>query len=78
MLVKKLKEACYKQWSADPCLFFFWLNCSLMLFVSWVVGFLVMGHPEDVQKVEDDISDALMMKLEDELKEYVGCKADLT
>jgi hypothetical protein len=30
-LVKKLKEACYKQSSEDPCLFFFWLNGRLVV-----------------------------------------------
>jgi hypothetical protein len=77
-LVKKLKEACNKRSSADPCLFFFWLNGRLVLFVSWVDDFLVMGHPEDVQKVEDDISGAFVAKSEGELKEYVGCKVDLS
>jgi hypothetical protein len=50
----------------------------LVLFVSWVDDFLVMGHPEDVQKVEDDISGAFGAKSEVELKEYVCCNIDST
>jgi hypothetical protein len=79
-LMMKLKEACYSNCQQIHAHFSFgsMTGSCLVLFVSWVDDFLVMGHPEDVQKVEDDISGAFGAKSEGELKEYVCCKIDLT
>ena len=74
------KQACLAMYhmkmirsKVNPCLFYQWIDGSLVLILVWVDDFLFVGPRKHVEKLKDK-----MMQLFDcddvgELKEYVGC-----
>ena len=44
------------------------------MLVSWIAVFMILGHPQDVAKVKQDISSAFVSQDEGSLMEYVGVK----
>ena len=45
--------------------------------LSWVDDILALAHPEDIEKIEEDLQSAFVSKCEGEMKEYIGNKVDV-
>ena len=57
---------------ADPCMYHTHIDGRLVVILSWIDDLLVLGEPEDVELVLQDLESALDCKREGEMKEYVG------
>eukprot|EP00956_Cyclotella_meneghiniana_P014849 scaffold22402_cov46-Cyclotella_meneghiniana.AAC.1 len=66
----------YQRSKAEPCLYYAWIDGRLVIFVSWIDDFMILGHPQDVARVKQDISSAFVSQDEGSLMEYVGVKCD--
>ena len=76
-MIDKIKTYEFERSKADPCLYFKKKDGRLLIMVSWVDDFMVLGEEEDVDQVEKDLSEAFSCKPEGELKEYVGNKVEI-
>ena len=58
---------------AGPCLFYQWIDGTLVLILVWVDDFLFVGPKKQVVKLKDKMMDLFDCDDVGELKEYVGC-----
>ena len=77
-MVEKIKEHKYRRSKADPCLYFCWRNGQLSLMILRVDDFMLLGTPDDVERLNTDLMSAFECKPEGPLTEYVGSKIDIT
>ena len=63
-----------KRSTADPCLYFEWTKYGLAIIVSWIDDNLIIGSPETVKIVKEELMSRFECKVCGELDEYVGCK----
>jgi hypothetical protein len=75
-LLKALRCMKYGRSKADPCLYFRWTVCGLILWLLWVNGCLVAGKKEGVLQAKDSMMELFDCDDVGELNEYVRCKVD--
>lgn len=74
-LVKALRnKTLYRRSTADPCLFFAWIENRLVLFTAWIDDVMILGEPQDIKRVKSELSTLFICKDEGALVEYVGAK----
>jgi hypothetical protein len=59
---------------ADPCLYFKWSREGLVLWVSWIDDWLVMGPTDSVKAARKQMTDRFNCDVLGNMDEYVGCK----
>ena len=77
-MVEEIKGRKYERSKADPCLYFCRRDGQLSLMISWVDDFMLLGTPNDVEKMKADLMKSFECKPEGPLTEYVGSKIDIT
>jgi hypothetical protein len=78
-LVKSLESKTpYRRSTADPCLFYAWIENHLVLFTTWIDDVMILGEPQDVKRVKREISALFVCKDEGALVEYVGAKLNFS
>ena len=77
-LVGKVQERKYKWLKADPCLYFCWRSGQLSFMISWVDDLILLGTPNNIEKMKSDLMSAFKCKSEGMLTEYVGSKINVT
>jgi hypothetical protein len=55
---------------ADPCLYYKWSHEGLVLWISWIDDYLVMGPTNSVKTAKKQMTDML-----GNMEEYVGCNS---
>jgi hypothetical protein len=67
----------YGSSKADPCLYFRWTACGLIIWLSsWVDDCLVAGKQKGVYEAKSAMTERFDCDDVGELKECVGCKID--
>ena len=62
---------------ADPCLYFAWTEDGLVIWVSWIDDYLVVGSDKAVAKVKRAMMGRFECEDVGDIVEYVGCKIDI-
>ena len=77
-MVEKIKGRHYEGSKVDPCLYFCRRSGRMSLMISWVNDFMLLGTPDDVERMKSDSMSIFKCKPEGPLTEYVGSKIDIT
>ena len=61
-----------KQSTADPCLYFKWVNGRLVMMMSWIDDNAIVGHESDVMELKKVLMNQFKCKDCGPMNEYVG------
>jgi hypothetical protein len=68
----------YEKSMADLCLYFCWIMCGLIIWLSWIDDCLVAGNEEVVLAAKEQMKARFDCDDIGELTEYAGCKVERT
>lgn len=75
-LIKVNTEIGLKKSSADPCLFYKWVDGKLTVNTSWVDDLLYGGNEQSVDEVMQEFANFMECDVIGDAIEYIGCKID--
>ena len=73
-LLAAMRRMNFERSRADPCLYYCWTTCGLVLWLSWIDDCLCMGPAEVVEEKKKELMKQFDCSDEGGLDEYVGCK----
>ena len=62
-----------KQSTADPCLYYKWVEGQLVMMMSWIDDNAIVGKESDVMDLKKALMDQFECKDCGPMDEYVGC-----
>lgn len=68
----------YEQYKADLCLYFEWKGNTHVVLVAWVNDVMILGPPELVEKVQEQLKKSFMCKHEEIITEHGGSKITMS
>ena len=73
-LLAAMRRMGFERSKADPCLYYCWTTCGLVLWLSWIDDCLCMGPAEIVEEKKKELIKQFDCSDEGGLDEYVECK----
>ena len=62
-----------KRSTADPCLYFKWVNGRLVMMMSWIDDNAIVGQESDIIELKKDLMNQFECEDCGPMEEYIGC-----
>ena len=75
-ILEAFYEMDYNRSRTDPCLYFSWTMCGLVIWISWIDDCLCVGEEKAVKMAKEQLKQQFECDDIGEMNEYIGCKVD--